>query len=244
MTTASGKMTEFLNNTLAGADGTVHYTYYLPAGYDENKRYPMLVTLPGWSNLFYTIETTPLENNNYAKSHAEKWTEILGDLIVVSPSLTDWGEKSARQTIELTEYFIENFAVDKNKIYAAGFSAGGETLSWVISSRPDLFAAYLHCASHWNGGFDAAASAKLPVYVTMAQRDEYYGAETAKEAYDGLMAAYRRAGISETEIGRLLVLDIKDDSYFGSNTYSYHGAGSKAILDENIIRWLTSHTKF
>lgn len=52
------------------------------------------------------------------------WTELDEDLIVVSAQLTDWGEKSARQAIELTEYFLQNFAVDESRVYAAGYSAG------------------------------------------------------------------------------------------------------------------------
>ena len=68
------------------------------------------------------------DRNEYARQNAEAWTAKLGDMIVLSPNLTDWGDTSARQTIELTDYFINNFSVAKGRIYAAGFSAGGETL--------------------------------------------------------------------------------------------------------------------
>lgn len=169
-TAGSENMQGMLNNTLLSTDGIIHYTYYLPQDYDENKRYPMLMTLPGYSNRFNTIQTTPLTENEYAQKNAEAWTSIAGDMIVVSPNLTDWGEKSARQTIELTDYFIEHFAVDTGRIYAAGFSAGGETLSKAIDMRPELFAAYLHSASQWDGGYEAAAQYKLPIYICMAQR--------------------------------------------------------------------------
>ena len=157
-----GEMREILNNVLKGADGDIHYTYYLPANYDPDKSYPMLVTLPGWSSKF---NTTPLTENDYASANAKAWTAILGDMIVVSPSLTDWGDKSARQTIERTEYFINNFAVDETRIYAAGFSAGGETLSRAIDMQPDLFAAYLHSASQWDGGYENAAKYRIPIYI-------------------------------------------------------------------------------
>ncbi len=40
------------------------------------------------------------------------WVELGEDMIVVSAQLIDWHEKSARQSLELTEYFIENFSVD------------------------------------------------------------------------------------------------------------------------------------
>lgn len=236
-----GEMQEMLNNVLKGVDGNVHYTYYLPVNYDPAKSYPMLVTLPGWSNKFNTIETTPLTENSYASGNAKAWTAVLGDMIVVSPSLTDWGDKSARQTIELTEYFINNFAVDETRIYAAGFSAGGETLSRAIDMRPDLFAAYLHSSSQWDGGYENAAKYRIPIYICMAEHDEYYGSDKAREAYETLKDAYRSAGISDADIEKLLVLDIKDDSYFGGSVDgNYHGGGWLFASDEDIIGWLIS----
>lgn len=237
------EMREYLNNTIAGNDGTIHYTYYLPSDYDEAKTYPLLLTLPGWSGKFNTIESTPLTENNYAKSNADTWTSLAGGMIVVSPSLTDWGEKSARQTIELTEYFIKNFAVDTKRIYAAGFSAGGETMSRVIDQRPELFAAYLHCASQWDGGFENAARNKVPVYIAMAQNDEYYGAQTAKRAYDALKQAYENTGMSDAEIDNLLVLDLKENAYFDSRITSYHGGGYYIANDKNIVKWLLENAK-
>lgn len=50
-------------------------------------------------------------------------------MIVVPAQLTDWHDTSARQAIELTEYFLANFSVDVSRVYAAGYSAGGETMS-------------------------------------------------------------------------------------------------------------------
>lgn len=67
--------------------------------------------------------------------------------------LTDWHDTSARQAIELTEYFLANFSVDVSRVYAAGYSAGGETMSQAVSMRPDLYAAYLHGASQWDGDY-------------------------------------------------------------------------------------------
>lgn len=238
---SSEGLQEMLNNVLSGAEGDIHYTYYLPKDYDESKSYPMLVTLPGWSERFYTIETTPLTENEYALKNAEAWTDTAGDIIVVSPSLTDWGDRSARQTIELTEYFINNFAVDRERIYAAGYSAGGETLSRAVDMRPELFAAYLHSASQWDGGYEAAARRRMPVYICMSEKDEYYGPEKAREAYEGLKSAYEAEGISDEEINDLLVLDLKDDSYFeGRLIGNYHGSGQLFAYDSRIINWMIS----
>ena len=78
-------------------------------------------------------------------------------MIIVSAQLEDWGETSARQAIALTEYFISHYAVDETRVYAAGYSAGGETMSQAVSMRPDLYAAYLHAASQWDGDYSPVA---------------------------------------------------------------------------------------
>ena len=204
----------------------------------------MLMTLPGWSSKFNTIETTPLTENEYALKNAQAWTEVIGDVIVVSPSLTDWGDRSARQTIELTDYFIHHFAVDPGHIYAAGYSAGGETLSRAIDMRPELFAAYLHSASQWDGEYEAAAKYRIPIYICMAKNDEYYGAQKAQETYENLKSAYEAAGISPADIEELLVLDLKDNRYFGDEfTNQYHGGGQLFAYDKDIINWMISREK-
>lgn len=238
------QLTQYLNNSISGTDGDIHYTYYLPEDYDDNKSYPLLITLPGYSSLFNTITTTPLTSNPYADANVKSWTELAGDMIIVSPSLTDWGDKSARQTIELTNYFIDNSSVDESRIYAAGHSAGGETLSRVVDMRPDLFASYLHIASQWDGSYNNVTAYKLPVYIFMGENDEYYGADKAREPYNSLYQKYVSEGLSDDEIDNLLVLDLRDNEYFVSHGFNnQHAGGQLAGNDADIIKWMLSHTK-
>lgn len=138
---------------LTGADGEIHYSYYLPEHYDESRQYPLVVTMPGYDMMWFGEDSS---GSNVDWNGFRAWTELDEEMIVVSAQLTDWGETSARQTIELTEYFIENFSVDENRIYAAGYSAGGETMSQAVAMRPDLYAAYLHGASQWDGRLRSA----------------------------------------------------------------------------------------
>ncbi len=60
-------------------------------------------------------------------------------MIIVAPQLDDWQELSANQTIELTEYFLSNYNIDSSRVYANGYSGGGETMSIVMGKRPDSF---------------------------------------------------------------------------------------------------------
>ena len=227
---------------LDGADGEIHYGYYLPDGYGETQKYPMMVVMPGYDRMWFG-ETSSGSNLSWRGFLC--WTELEEDMIVVSAQLTDWGEKSARQAVALTEYFLENFSVDPDRVYAAGYSAGGETMSRAAAMRPDLYAAYLHGASQWDGTFDPIAENGVAVYIFMAESDEYYGPQRARDAYEGLYAAYENAGWTESEIESVLRLEIPEDAYFNQKgiTENYHGGGTILFEDTSILNWILSHHK-
>ena len=226
---------------LNGNDGEIHYSYYLPEDYDGSKTYPLVMTMPGYGMMWFGEDSS---GSNLEWNGFRVWTELPEDVIVVSAQLTDWHETSARQAIELTEYFIENFSVDKSRVYAAGYSAGGETMSQAVSMRPDLYAAYLHGASQWDGAYEPIAQNDVAVYIFMAENDEYYGSAKARSAYDGLQAAYREKGYTDEQIGELLILEIPDNEYFNSrDIYNYHGGGNIVFDDETVLNWILSKSK-
>lgn len=246
-TAASGRTVPETENTavrtgiisgqvLSGDDGDIHYSYYIPEsfGNDSGKSYPLVITMPGYDMMWFGEGS---EGSNLKWNGFLAWTDLDEDMIVVSAQLTDWGEKSARQAVELTEYFTENFPVDTDRIYAAGYSAGGETMSRAVSMRPDLYAAYLHGASQWDGTFEDVAESGVFVYIYMAENDEYYGSQKARDAYNSLHDAYLKAGVSEDNMEDFLRLDIPDDEYFNSRgIYNYHGGGNIVFDNEDILK--------
>lgn len=226
---------------LNGNDGEIHYSYYLPEDYDESKTYPLVMTMPGYGMMWFGEDSS---GSNLEWNGFRVWTELEEDMIVVSAQLTDWHETSARQATQLTEYFIENFSVDKSRVYAAGYSAGGETMSQAVSMRPDLYAAYLHGASQWDGAYEPIAQNDVAVYIFMAENDEYYGSAKARSAYDRLQAAYREKGYTDEQIDELLILEIPDNEYFNSRgIYNYHGGGNVVFDDETVLNWILSRQK-
>lgn len=226
---------------LTGADGDIHYSYYLPEDFDESKKYPMMVVMPGYDMMWFGEDSS---GSNLNWSGFLAWTELDEDMIVVSAQLTDWREKSARQAIELTEYFLDNFPVDVKRVYAAGYSAGGETMSQAVSMRPDLYAAYLHGASQWDGAFEPVAENGVAVYIFMAENDEYYGSGKARDAYNGLHEAYLDTGLTESQIEDVLCLEIPDNEYFNSRgIYNYHGGGNILFQNKSILNWIIEKRK-
>ena len=114
-------------------------------------------------------------------------------------------------------------------------------MSLVMGMRPDLFTAYLHCASQWDGAYEPVVEARVPVYLVVGEGDEYYGSEPTRDAYARLHALYQDAGLFEEEIAQLLVLDIKDADYFrAGGASSQHGGGNLFARDQSVMGWLFS----
>ncbi len=226
---------------LHGETGDIHYSYYLPENYSESREYPMMIVMPGYDMMWFGDSSS---GSNLNWSGFLSWTKLDMEMIVISAQLTDWHETSAKQAIELTEYFIKNFSVDTKRVYAAGYSAGGETMSRAVSMRPDLYAAYLHGASQWDGDYDPIAENGVAVYIYMADGDEYYGSEKARSAYENLRKAYESAGYSDEEIENLLRLETPSNAFFNSKgIYNYHGGANVVFDDPDNLNWIISHVK-
>lgn len=75
---------------LNGTEGEIHYSYYLPEGYDGTRKYPMMVTMPGYDRMWFGEDSS---GNNIEWSGFRAWTELDEDMIVISAQLTDWHEK-------------------------------------------------------------------------------------------------------------------------------------------------------
>ena len=161
------------------------------------------------------------------------------EMIVLSTQLNDWGETSANQAIALTEYFLAEYNIDPEKVYLHGYSGGGETGSLVMEKRPELYTAFLCCATQWDGDMTAVAEARTLVYMVTGENDSYYGSESLKDAYMKLHDQYMAEGLTESDIGELLILEIKEEQYFISRGFTdQHMGGQVFAKDESIMGWL------
>ena len=216
-------------------DGDIHYSVYIPDSYDGSEPYAVFFTLPGYEGLYFQGVGENLCSENFAFEAMNYNSKM----IIVAPQLSDWGETSARQTIALVEYFLCHYNIDPEKVYAEGYSGGGETLSLVMGMRPELFTAYLQCSSQWDGAYEPVVESRTPVYLAVGESDEYYGSGPSEEAYENLYGLYRQEGLSDEEIGELLVLDVKDAAWFESRGWTnQHGGGGLFASDEEIMGWL------
>ena len=213
-------------------DGDIHFNVYVPESYDGGKPYALFFTLPGYEGLYFQ----GVAQNLHAEEFGFEAQKYNSEMIIVAPQLSDWRETSANQTIALLEYFLDAYNIDRAKVYANGYSGGGETMSLVMGMRPELFTAYLHCSSQWDGDLEVLAQSRTPVYLAIGEDDEYYGSEPTKRAYNELCELYSAQGLSEDEIADLLVLDVKPDEYFEERGMSsQHGGGGLFAYDEEIM---------
>lgn len=221
-------------------DGDIHYHSYFPESYDGKKKMALYVTLPGYQGLYFQGVAENLKTEDFA-FQAKKYNK---DMIILAPQLEDWEETSADQTVALVEYFLDNYPVNPARVYINGYSGGGETLSLVLAKRPELFAGALMCSSQWDGEYEPVTKAKTPVYFVIGEDDEYYSSKPFKDAYKKLHDIYQKQGMSEKEIGKLLVLDVKGESYFEGTGVTYqHGGGYLFCRDNEIMGWLFAQEK-
>lgn len=222
-------------------EGDIHYNVYIPDSYDGKEPFALYFTLPGYQGLYFQGVAENIKTEEFGFT-AQGY---ISDMIIVAPQLNDWEETSADQTIALVEYFIDRYNIDTSRVYASGYSGGGETMSLVMGKRPDLFAAYLQCSSQWDGEYDAVVKSRTPVYFVVGEDDEYYGAEPSREAYQKLHDLYEEEGLSDDEIDDLLVLDIKDQEYFDEGgVQNQHGGGGQLFSrDKEIMGWLFDQKK-
>ncbi len=228
----------FINDNIYRSElGDIHYSSYIPDSYNGSEPYALFITLPGWEGLYFQgVGANMVEDFGPEATH---WNE---KMIVVSPQLNDWRETSARQTIALTEFLMEAYNIDPDRVYLEGYSGGGETGSLVMGMRPELYTAFLMVSSQWDGDLETLAAAGTPVYLATGEQDSYYGSDSMKNACARLHELYAQQGLTEAEINHLVVLDVKDQEYFTERGHAdQHGGGMAFAKDETVMGWLFGH---
>ena len=222
-----------LDNVYHSVDnGDIHYHSYFPEGYNASEKYALYISLPGYEGLYFQGVGSNIRSEDFV-FEAQKYND---KMIIIAPQLNDWGQTSARQTVALTEFMLANYPIDKGKVFINGYSGGGETLSLVLTIDPELFTAALHVASVWDGELEPLVNAETPVYFVIGESDEYYGSSRITATYNLLVSLYREKGLSDEDIKRFAVLDVKPRSYF--NGGNQHGGIGRVSRDEQIMGWL------
>ena len=221
-------------------DGDIHFGLYVPDSYDGTEPYALYITLPGWEGLYFQGVGVNIKSEDFG-IEAQKYND---KMIIVAPQLDDWGMTSAKQTVALTRYFTEHYNIDADRVYLNGYSGGGETGSLVMEIAPELYTAFLHCSSKWDGKLEPLVESMTPIYLATGENDSYYGSLSVKETYQKLTELYKAKGLDDEQINKLVVLDLKDKAYFSERGISdQHGGGLSFAHEEDIMGWLFNEHK-
>lgn len=97
--------------------GDIHYNLYVPGSYDGNEAYTLFITLPGYQGLYFQGVAQNIKSENFG-FEAQKYND---KMLIVAPQLEDWGETSADKTIKLTEYSLNEYNIDTERVYIDGY---------------------------------------------------------------------------------------------------------------------------
>lgn len=149
-----------LDNVLHSENnGDVHFNLYVPDSYDGSEPCAVFFTLPGYEGLYFQGAGENLYSENFG-FEAQQYDP---DMIIVAPQLSDWGDTSAEQTIELAEYFLANYNIDLDRVYGEGYSGGGYCTRTGKCRYDDRVNDFLETAKEYDGFIFGA-----PVHFTSA----------------------------------------------------------------------------
>lgn len=197
-----------------------NYALYLPKDFDESKKYPLVLFLHGAGERGDDLDIGC--RHGYMKHVRESGAEY--PFIIVAPQIPYsiiWGS-CIESLLGFLDYICETLPVDKERVYATGFSMGGMGTWLVAMTDPDRFAAIAPiCAPGFS--WNAACLKNTPVFMYHGEFDEIISVENSR---DMLNAVNGNGGNA-----KLIVCPV------GHNAWDYAYAG------DELYTWLLSHKK-
>ena len=211
----------------------IHFSMRVPESYDGNNAYALYIHVPGGSGWYAQGVGANLESQFVFAAQ-----NYVNDVILITPQPVDYLNTTVDMVIALTEWALNEYNIDPQRVYLSGYSFGGETVSLVMVKRPELYSRVLHMASRWDGSVGALVEQRVPVMMVIGDDDEYYRVSDVERTYLGLRRKYESKGLAAEEIDELVVLDVKTDDYFNVEA-SQHDAGADLFAsDSEIMGWL------
>ena len=118
------------------------YYLYLPAGYDSNKRYPLVVTIHG----IKPLDSADRQIREW-QSSADKHGLIVAAPIVSNaniwwiPFVTAGVKRDEQMIMDIMDHIFSNTSADPDRVMITAWSGGGYMMHYVANQHPDRFAA-------------------------------------------------------------------------------------------------------
>ena len=199
-----------------------NYVKYLPADYDETKKYPLVFFLHGAGERGDDLDVAC--RHGYMKHVRESGAEYPFIFIAPQcPAKWHWGCYMESLSAFL-EYICNELPVDENRIYLTGLSMGG-TGTWELAmANPDKFAALASVCGRIYCWADCVTIKHIPTMLYHGDLDKIV---PIGESLTMMEAINRNGGSAKLRI-----------------CYGYgHNAWDVAYEGDELWKWMLSHKK-
>lgn len=185
----SGSFDQF-TYTDAKTGVTLSYSLYIPADYDEDTEYPLVMFIPDSTGAGLSSEE--ITNQYYgAAVWASKEEQQKHPAFVLVPAytgtVTDDSWNASEQldaTVALIQSLTKEYSIDTDRLYTTGQSMGCMSSLYLNSTYPDLFAASMYVSGQWDISVLDALEGQKFFYITAG------GDEKASGGQDEVMALF------------------------------------------------------
>lgn len=213
----SGKQSEQHLTTEIKKTVSINYLIYFPKNYEAKDSVPLLLFLHGAGERGNDLQLV--------KKHGPpKLIEEGKDFpfIVVSPQCPLNKRWDTDELIALLDYIIQNYKVDKNRVYVTGLSMGGNG-TWRLAAKiPEKLAAVIPICG-WGDLFEVCMMGNLPVWAFHGAKDPVVPLKASEDLVQRLNACGGNAKLT-------VYPEAEHDSW--TETYN----------NPEIYEWLLSHS--
>ncbi len=137
---------------------TMVYNLFIPTNYDKTQSYPLVQFIADASTVGKGAEA-PLKQGYGGIIWVTDESQAENPCFVLVPSFEgpDWAVNDKWETSEevdiafrLFNYVVDNYNIDRNRLYTTGQSMGGMISFYLNATNPDLFAASIFVGSQWD----------------------------------------------------------------------------------------------
>ncbi len=216
---------DFLKREYQPKNGAkVLYRLFIPARYDKNQKYPLIVFLHG---LFEkgTDNTAPLKNSaNGAMTFVSAKNQAKYPCFMMVPQSTSgtWSESIA-QVAEAVNALSKEYSLDADRFYVTGLSFGGTGVWDIVEHQPDLFAAAVPIC----GAGDPNRVAQIKDLAVWA----FHSADDPTMKVDGT---------------RVMINELRKAAgrpFYSEFTNGGHGIWTRVFNDPNVLDWMMLQRK-